>query len=268
MPDIYSSIKDQPGTVQERVVEAMTLRAEELEMQAIRDTYLVTLNVPDGARVLEIGCGAGPATRKIAALPGVEHVTGIDPAPVFVEHGKKALEDLPNVTLLEGDARSLDFPDESFEVFLADTVLCHVPEPVTALAETFRVLVPGGQLVIFDGDYATMSMAKGDFDPVQAAVDCAMANYVHDIWFMQRVPAITREAGFNIIRSQGHGYVKITDPKYLFTVIDRGADTIHANGTIGSELATALKAEARRRVEEGQFYGVIMFGSLIAEKPS
>ena len=268
MPDIYSTISEQPSEVQERVVEAMSLRVNEPEMQAMMDQYLSALKVPTNARVLEIGCGAGPATRKIASLPGISHVTGLDPSPVFLERARLELADLSNVTFLEGDARSLNMKDESCEIIIAHTVLCHVPEPEKALQEAIRVLVPGGQIVIFDGDYATMSISIGDFDPLQSCVNCVLSNFVHDQWFMRRLPKMVTATGFKISRLDGYGYVKVSDPKYLLTVVDRGADIIQAAGTIGGRLATELKAEARRRVAENQFYGEIMFGTLTAEKPN
>ncbi len=248
-------------------MEAMSLRASEPEMQAMLDRYLSTLNVPPGARVLEIGCGAGPVTRKIATLPGVSHVTGLDPAPVFLERARRDLAELSNVRFVEGDARLLNMEDESFEIVIAHTVLCHVPEPEKILREAIRVLVPGGQIVIFDGDYATMSISIGDFDPLQSCVDCVLSNFVHDRWFMRRLPKMVTDTGFRISQSDGHGYVKVSDPKYLLTVVDRGTDIIEAAGTIGNSLAKELKAEVRRRVRENRFYGTIMFGSLIAEKP-
>ena len=267
MPDIYGTISEQPTEVQKRVVEAMSLRANEPEMQTMMDQYLSALKVPPNARVLEIGCGAGPATRKIAALPGVSHVTGLDPSPVFLERARLDLAELSNVTFLEGDARSLQMKDESFELVIAHTVLCHVPEPEKALQETFRVLVRGGKIVIFDGDYATMSISIGDFDPLQSCVECVLSNFVHDQWFMRRLPRLVTEAGFRIARSDGHGYVKVSDPKYLLTVVDRGADILEAAGTIGKGLAAELKAEVRHRVRENRFYGEIMFGCVTAEKP-
>jgi ubiquinone/menaquinone biosynthesis C-methylase UbiE len=266
IPDVYATISEQPSEVQERVVEAMSLRANEPEMQAMMEQYLSALDVPPNAGVLEIGCGAGPATRKIAALPGISHVTGLDPSPVFLEKARQDLADLPNVTFLEGDARSLEVKDENFEIVIAHTVLCHVPEPEKVLQEANRVLVSGGQIVVFDGDYAMMSISIGDFDPLQLCVDCLLSKLVHDQWFMRRLPKMITEAGFRICRSDGHGYVKVSNPKYLLTVVDRGADIMEAAGTIGGGLAAELKAEVRRRVGENRFYGEIMFGSLIAEK--
>lgn len=268
MPDVYASISQQPKQVQERVVDAMSLRAEEPEMQAMLEQYLSKIEVPEGARVLELGCGSGHATRAIADLPGISHVTGIDPSPVFLESAQAASKGDSNITFAEGDARSLVYDDESFEIVLSHTTLCHVPEPKKALQEAHRVLIPSGQLVVFDGDYATMSLAIGDFDPVQQCVDALLENFVHDKWFMRHLPNMADKAGFEVRQMEGHGYVKITDPDYLLTVVHRGADAIAAEGTIGPDFVAALRQEAQRRVEQNDFYGVIMFATLIAEKPA
>ena len=268
MPDIYSSISQQPIEIQERVVNAMRLRADEPEMQEMLKRYLAKIEVPERARVLEIGCGAGPATRVIAGLTGVAHVIGVDPSPVFLESARSASKGILNITFAEGDARSLAYDDESFEIVLSHTTLCHVPEPEKALHEAYRVLSPRGQLVVFDGDYATMSLAIGDFDPIQPCVDAFLENFVHDKWFMRHLPKMAEKTGFEIRAMEGHGYVKITDPDYLLTVVHRGADSIAAEGTIGPDLVAALRQEAQRRAEQNEFYGSIMFASLIAEKPA
>lgn len=268
MPDVYSTISQQPIEIQERIDDALRLRANEPEMQEMLERYLSQIEVPDGTRVLEVGCGGGPATRAIADLSGVASVTGVDPSPVLLETARSESKEFSNITFAEGDARSLTYDDESFEIVLSHTTLCHVPEPEKALQEAYRVLSPSGQLVVFDGDYATMSVANGDFDPLQPCVDALLANFVHDKWFMRHLPKMARKAGFDVRSMEGQGYVKITDPDYLSTVVHRGADAIAAEGIIGADLVTALCQEIQRRVEQNEFYGVIMFACLIAEKPS
>jgi ubiquinone/menaquinone biosynthesis C-methylase UbiE len=268
MADIYSSIAQQPQEVQERVLEVLRLRAEEPGMQKLTADYLSRLAIPDNARVLEIGCGSGRITRVIAGLRGVAEVVGIDPSYVLVKEARRFCGDLPNVHFEEGDARALRHDPGSFDLVISHTTLSHVPEAERALAEAFRLLGPGGQLVVFDGDYATTSMAIGDFDPVQVCVEALLHNYVNDRWFMRRLPRMAKAAGFEAPSMEGHGYVQIQDPQYLLTIIQRGAQAIVASGTIGPDLAAAIQREAERRVADGSFYGEIMFASFVARKPS
>jgi hypothetical protein len=54
----------------------------------------------------------------------------------------------------------------------------------------------------------------------------------------------------------------------MFTIVDRGADLLLSAGRIGSAMAEALKAEARRRAEANCFYGLIVFASAVARKPT
>ena len=55
---------------------------------------------------------------------------------------------------------------------------------------------------------------------------------------------------------------------YMLSVIDRGADILRASNGIAEETAATLKAEARRRVEAGTFFGHIAYASLTARKPA
>jgi hypothetical protein len=143
-----------------------------------------------------------------------------------------------------------------------------VPGPEGALVEAFRVLRPLGWLAAFDGDYATTTVALGDHDPLQACVDAMMANSVHDRWLMRRLPALVRGCGFEIERFRSHDFVETTGGAYMLTLGDRGADILRALGQISDGTVAALKAEARRRVEGGAFFGHIAYVSLIARKPS
>jgi len=54
----------------------------------------------------------------------------------------------------------------------------------------------------------------------------------------------------------------------MFSLVDRGADLLQSGGRIGREIADAMKAEARRRAEADGFYGLIVFASAVARKPT
>jgi hypothetical protein len=110
---------------------------------------------------------------------------------------------------------------------------------------------------------ACRSMARRHRRCADAAID----GLVHDRWLMRRLPAMPRTAGFEAPRSRGYGYTSLPEPSYMFTLVDRGADLLLKGGRIGSEMADALKAEARRRAEVDGFYGLIVFASAVARRP-
>jgi ubiquinone/menaquinone biosynthesis C-methylase UbiE len=203
----------------------------------------------------------------LARLSNVGEVVGVDVAPSLLTEARELAADLPNVAFLEADGRALPFEDASFDVVVFDSTLTHVPGPELALGEAFRVLRPLGSLAAFDGDYATATVALGDYDPLQACVDAMMANSVNDRWLGQRLPALVHAADFGSVRFRGHGFSETSEAEYMMTIVDRGADVLSADGIIGAETAAALKAEARKRVETGVFFGHISYVSLTARKP-
>jgi hypothetical protein len=141
-----------------------------------------------------------------------------------------------------------------------------VPSPERALAEAFRVLRPGGWLAVFDGDYATTTVAIGDSDPLQACAEAWVASSVHDRWILRRLPALARSSGFELLSYRSHGYVQNLEPDYMMTIVSRGIDALTATGRIGRDLAQSLRGEAKRRAESGSFFGHIGYVSMLARK--
>ncbi|WP_216916680.1 class I SAM-dependent methyltransferase [Nocardia noduli] len=102
-----------------------------------------------GDRVLDIGCGTGYLTRRLAAIVDSGTVVGIDPSAAGIDRARRITEE-SNCTYSTGVAESLPAEDDSFDVVANCLMLHHLPEDLrpTALAEMRRVLRPGGRLLI------------------------------------------------------------------------------------------------------------------------
>jgi ubiquinone/menaquinone biosynthesis C-methylase UbiE len=266
--DVWSSVADLDAAVQDRLAGVLETRGSDAQQQGLRALFLADVELPDDAHVLDVGCGTGVLTRVIARREGVGSVVGVDLAPKLVHRARELAGALANVRYEVADAHSLPFGDASFDAVVFDSVLTHVPAPDEALAEAFRVLRPGGRLGVLDGDYATTTVALGDHDPLQRCVDAMMAGSVTDRWLVRRLPVLVRAAGFDVERFRSHGFVEAGEAAYMLTIVDRGADLLHARGQLGEAAAAALKDEARRRVEAGTFFGHIAYAGLVGSRPS
>jgi phosphatidylethanolamine/phosphatidyl-N-methylethanolamine N-methyltransferase len=100
-----------------------------------------------GGHVLEVGVGTGLA---LPLYDPTVRVTGIDYSAEMLAKAQEKVAGLglENVTLQRMDARSLDFPDHSFDGVAAMHILSVVPEPERVMAEIARVLKPGGHVVV------------------------------------------------------------------------------------------------------------------------
>jgi ubiquinone/menaquinone biosynthesis C-methylase UbiE len=267
MPDVWATVAELDPAAQDRLADVLETRGADPRQREMRRAFLEDAGFPPGAEVLEVGCGTGVLTRVVAGLPEVDAVVGVDVAPSLLERARELAATVPNVSFDHADARALPFAGGRFDAVVFDSTLSHVPEPERALAEAHRVLRPGGRLAAFDGDYATTTVALDDHDPLQACVDAMMAGSVNARRVMRRLPALLRAAGLEPGRARSHGFVADAgEGGYMQTVVDRGADMLYAAGRIGEELASALKAEARRRARDGAFFGHIAYVSVVARK--
>jgi arsenite methyltransferase len=106
-----------------------------------------------GEAVLDIGCGAGMDTLIAAQMVGPSGtVTGIDMTPAMAAKARRSVAEmgLTTVTIVEGSAEELPFPDAAFDVVISNGVIDLIPDKDAVFSEIARVLRPGGRIQVAD----------------------------------------------------------------------------------------------------------------------
>lgn len=117
---------------------------------ALRDILINRITLAKTSVVADIGTGTGYLAKALAQKAA--HVFAIDVSPEMLAVAKREVEKegLKNVEFIEGNAGELPLEDASVDMVFANMLLHHLSDPALALAQFFRVLKPGGCVVISD----------------------------------------------------------------------------------------------------------------------
>jgi ArsR family transcriptional regulator len=96
----------------------------------------------------DLGCGTGETSATLA--PFVRRVIAVDASAAMLQAARKRLQAFDNVELRRGELEGLPIDDAMLDAATMMLVLHYVSEPARALAEVWRVLKPGGRLILVD----------------------------------------------------------------------------------------------------------------------
>lgn len=255
----YWDPQERPGTDAAQRVAATDRLVRELVGYA---------GVPEGARVLDIGCGIGGPALHLAGPLGctVEGVTLS--APQAERANAKARE-----AGLAGRARfqvrdglATGFPDASFDVVWAMESLMHIEDRAAFFAEALRLLRPGGTLAV-----ATWSVRAGDLNPAEQDLVAMVLRHqvMPSLSSRPEHERLCRDAGFTDVRTAdwSAAVARTWDPE--FALIRR----FERSKTMMMELARERGVDvlgyfhAGPLMKRGFDTGVITYDALRATRP-
>ncbi len=209
-------------------------------------------HVPSGASCLDVGCGDGRTAGPWLVGRGCRYV-GVDVSSVAVAKARSAGLDAQTI----GDAGSLPFPGDSFDVALCLEVLEHLFEPQTAAAEIFRVLRPGGLLIATVPNVAYWRrraelFCAGRWDPTGDSLSVAQPWRDPHIRFFttSTLRRMLSSAGFDPVTVTGFGGSLVRDLPWIGFRLPgsrRALVSHHAQRLAPSLFAARLRAVAHKR---------------------
>lgn len=131
------------------------------QAQAFRKTTIELAQIESGDKVLDVGCGTGDLTLAAKAVAGpTGEVYGTDAAPEMIKIAqKKAAQAGVEVTFQVDLVERMTFSDNQFDIVLSSLMMHHLPDDLKreGLAEIYRVLKPGGRLLIVEIESSNQS---------------------------------------------------------------------------------------------------------------
>lgn len=165
--------------------------------RAIAPLFLSWLDLPQGLRWVDVGCGTGALSSAIVSC-SPRRLVGVEPSDGFRALAVRTLGD--RVLVMSGSAAALPLDDGAVDAVVSGLVLNFVPDLPAALAEMARVVEPDGTVAAYVWDYADgMEVIKSFWDAA-AALDPSAARLHEGVRFPVCNPAALadafRDAGF------------------------------------------------------------------------
>jgi SAM-dependent methyltransferase len=208
------------------------------------------LGAAPGDRVLDAGCGPGFYVAETLERVGPGgSVVGVDASPPMLALAAKRTEGHDNVSFHQGDVTALPVADADFDRALSVQVLEYVTDIPAALAELHRVLKPGGPVLLWDVDWATVSWRSDDPARMERVLR-GWDEHLSDPVLPRRLSAELRAAGFEDVEMQGHAFVTddLTDESYAGALVHLMADYV------GTDEAQEWAEEQRELQARGRSY--------------
>jgi arsenite methyltransferase len=212
------------------------------------------LGAQPGERILDAGCGPGFYVAETLERVGPEgSVAGVDASEAMLAVAARRCEGHANVSFHEGDVTALPVPDSDFDRALSVQVLEYVADIPAALGELLRVLRPGGRLLIWDVDWATVSWHSRDPARMERFL-AAWDEHLADPSLPRTLAARMREAGFEDVEMEGHAFATsdLTEETYAGALVPLMA------GYVGTTEAEDWAEEQRELQRRGESYFACM----------
>lgn len=242
----------------DRLIQRLESRAKDHVFSRLFFKYAAQLDLPESAQVLEVGCGTGAMTRFLAQRDGFSgKAYGVDQSAAFIEAANCFARDeniADRIDFMIGDVHALEFEDNHFDAVIAHTLVSHVTDPTRVLQEMARVVKPDGTIVIFDGDYSSLTYAYPDHE-FGASMDSALANATfNNTHVMRDLPRLLPTLDLKIVHAWGDAIVEIGQGSYFRSFAEAYVPYVKRSGLVADADADEWLSKQLEYMQSGSFF--------------
>ena len=253
-----------------RLVDRLESRGRDAVFTRLFEQYVTELALPSKARVLEIGCGTGVVMRALAGREDFDGtIHGIDQSPMFIEAARERAKEVGYaevISLEVGDAHQLSVESGSFDLVIAHTLISHVTSPREVLSEAARVLKIGGSLVVFDGDYASLTYDYPD-EILARRMDDALAQATfNNPLIMRSLPRVLPGMGLKLQRSMANVVAEMGMASYFRSFAQTYVPFVKASKLVESKLVDRWLSAQLEAMSNGTFFASCNYYTYVAER--
>ena len=229
-----------------------------------------SLAAAPGERILDVGCGPGFFCAELQEQVGsAGSVVGVDSNPAMLALAARRCEGRENVQFHEADATSLPVADASFDGAVCVQVLEYVTDIPAGLGELYRALRPGGRVVVWDVDWATVSWHSKDPARMTRVLGAWDEHLAHPSLPQVLAPAM-RAVGFKDVRMEPHPFATAHfDPdSYGVAIIPAIRKFVSGRRDVSGDEAEAWASELNELGDRDEFYFASLQCCLLGTRPS
>jgi len=210
------------------------------------------LGIAPGMSVLDVGCGTGDDVRVLSEIVGPRgHVAGVDFSQSMIDEAIK--RGIPsNAELRQASATELPFMDETFDAARSERVFQHLEHPEAAARELYRVLKPGGGVMLIDQDWETLIVA-GSNKALTRTICNAFTDHPLNGWAGRNHPGLLRRAGFHDVAVQPVP-VALPFPVAMQLILTHAITYAVRTSAVSAHDAASFAADLQMADERGEFY--------------
>jgi SAM-dependent methyltransferase len=181
-------------------------------------------------------------------------VDGIDPADSAIEIARRRCSDLTNVNFQPGDAAKLPFGDSIFDAAMSSQVFEYLDDVPAALAEMFRILKPGGRLLIHDTDWGATLWRSSDEERM-ARIMSVWDGHLANPHLPQTLGQSLATAGFGKVRAEAIVQLELDyDPGSVSAILMKAVGGYATSNGISRGEADAWAKDLRELGSRGGYF--------------